>query len=139
MGPPPLLSTAALGACRLKVYLGTVTFGWSQSSVPVDATVASDMVRLFAEAGGTSVDTAHIYSGGMTESIVGVACAPYAGALRIGTKVHPSQPGGLGAAGLRAQFDASVSALGSSLGEYCRSRRWATQVWLESTEYRGNE
>lgn len=75
------------------------------------------MVRLFVQAGGTAVDTARIYSGGATEDIVGVACTPYAGAVRIGTKVHPSQPGGLGAAGLRAQFDASVSALGASLGE----------------------
>jgi aflatoxin B1 aldehyde reductase len=102
--------------CRLKIYLGTMTFGWSQSSVPVDAAVASEMVRLFVEAGGTAVDTARIYSGGVAEGIVGVACTPYTGTLRIGTKAHPSQPGGLGAAGLRAQFDASVSALGASFG-----------------------
>jgi len=110
------LATApgALAGCRLKVYLGTMTFGWSQASVAVDTAVAIAMVRAFAVAGGSAVDTARVYSGGAAEAIVGAACAPYAGTLRIGTKAHPSQPGGLGAAGVRAQYDASVAALGGT-------------------------
>ena len=94
-----------------------MTFGWSQSSAEVDTTVASGMVSRFTAWGGKKVDTARIYAGGDTEPIVGKAIT--AQEVTIGSKAHPSQPRGLSADGMRAQLDASLSALGcDSLDEF---------------------
>eukprot|EP00966_Prymnesium_polylepis_P261674 6044921-Prymnesium_polylepis.1 len=54
-----------------RLYLGTMTFGWAQSSQKVDLAVASEMVKRFVGVGGTRVDTARIYAAGDTEPIVG--------------------------------------------------------------------
>ena len=54
-----------------RVYLGTMTFGWTQASSFVDIPIATAMLRRFALRPDTSqlrVDTARIYSGGDTES-----------------------------------------------------------------------
>ena len=100
------------------LYLGTMTFGWNQASSFVDATVAASFLRRFAAWPGPvmRLDTARIYSGGDTEPIVRDAIAAVGASMgpsfRIGTKAHPSQPGGLSADGLRRQLDASLAALG---------------------------
>lgn len=106
-----------------RVYLGTMNFAWTQASTYVDVPIATEMLRRFGVAGGTRLDTARIYAGGETEPMLADALAavdpsavPSSG-WQIGTKAHPSQPGGLGAAGLQSQFDASRSALGLSAKE----------------------
>ena len=122
--------TMRVGTPRL--YLGTMTFGWSQTSSTVDDAVAKAMVgRFIAFNEGTStakhfIDTARIYAGGATEPIVGAAvtdatslCARES--LQVGTKAHPSQQGGLSEGGIRRQFEASIQAMGDdvpSVGEY---------------------
>ena len=90
-----------------------MTFGWSQASTPVDDQVAKDMIGRFVLLGGVELDTARIYSGGESEEIIGRILAGVAGheKLHLGTKAHPSQPGGLGAEGLRAQLKASFQAM----------------------------
>ena len=45
-----------------RVLLGTMNFAWNQASSYVDVTVASEMLRKFAAAGGTKLDTARIYA-----------------------------------------------------------------------------
>lgn len=104
-----------------RVYLGTMTFGWSQASSKVNAAVATAMVQKYAAdpAARTRfhVDTARIYAGGATEPLVAQALAGSADALQgvdviLGSKAHPSQPGGLSEQGLVAQFEASCKALG---------------------------
>ena len=92
----------------VRVYLGTMTFGWSQASRYVDSTTAAEMVRKFVAFGGTRIDTARIYAGGATEPIVSAAVQGYRDKLTIGSKAHPSQPGGLSDAGLRNQVRASA-------------------------------
>ena len=100
------------------LYLGSMTFGWTQASSFVDAPVATAMLRRFAKWPGPviRIDTARIYSGGDTEPIVREAIAAAGvgirASCRIGTKAHPSQPGGLSSDGIRRQLEASLEALG---------------------------
>jgi len=97
-----------------ELYFGTMTFGWSQASRTVDGAVASDMLQKFLAAGGREIDTARIYSAGDTEPMLGkILHSPVVegSAYRLGTKAHPSQPGGLSSKGLRAQLEASLEAL----------------------------
>ena len=88
-----------------RLYLGTMTFGWSQTSSKVDVDVASQMLQKFQ---GNHIDTARIYAGGKTETILGQILDV---GRSIGTKAHPSQPGGLSPQGIQDQLDASLSAM----------------------------
>lgn len=121
-----------------RLYLGTMTFGWSQTSSVVDESVAKSMVQKFIAFNQKQnlskhyIDTARIYAGGATEPLVGTAvahamidCTTKEDVLAIGTKAHPSQPGGLSAEGIQKQMDASLqamaiggSAVSSSFEEY---------------------
>jgi aflatoxin B1 aldehyde reductase len=116
-----------------RLYLGTMTFGWSsQTSSPVDESVAAEMVRTFAatlqERRPSSerhrIDTARIYAGGQTEPIVAQALQQQRQlepkSFVVGTKAHPSLPGGLSPTGIVAQFEASQNAMPdvSVFGEY---------------------
>ncbi|KAL1521890.1 hypothetical protein AB1Y20_021541 [Prymnesium parvum] len=102
-----------------RLYLGTMTFGWSHASSAVDGGVAAAMVEKFVQSGGAHVDSARIYAAGQTEPLVGAACRPFRAALALGSKAHPSQAGGLSAEGMRAQLAASLEALGAdSLDEF---------------------
>jgi len=120
-----------------RLYLGTMTFGWSQSSSKVDTAIAHTMVQHFLTtdidsrlAGGHDdntklhyVDTARIYAGGKTETILGEVLAALDPSERdsivLGTKAHPSQKGGLSPMGIQDQFAASMDAMKvTSVGEY---------------------
>jgi len=100
------------------LYMGTMTFGWSQTSSLVDAPTAAKMLSRFAmwPSPHVRVDTARIYSGGATEPIVREALNLVSGGVpgyaMLGTKAHPSQTGGLSADGIRTQLAASLDALG---------------------------
>jgi len=119
----PTLARAPLATCRRagataaglpEVYFGTMTFGWNQASSAVDLNVASAMLQRFLAAGGKEVDTARIYSAGDTEPMLGqILRSPEVQGreYRLGTKAHPSQPGGLSAKGIRSQLEASLEAL----------------------------
>lgn len=69
------------------------------------------------------VDTARIYAGGKTETILGDVLRnvdPKEGpSVTVGTKAHPSQPNGLSPTGVRDQLNASLEAIGvESVGEF---------------------
>jgi aflatoxin B1 aldehyde reductase len=117
-----------------RLYLGTMTFAWSQTSSVVDEPVALEMVRRFvahnekmanntvssSSSTGSNpvphyIDTARIYAGGQTEPVVGavlsqMSLAPSSSFL-VGTKAHPSQEGGLSPAGIHQQLQESQEAL----------------------------
>lgn len=106
-----------------RLYLGTMTFGWSQTSSAVDQSVALKMLKSFMLGGHTLIDTARIYAGGKTESILGDVLRGVDQqerlALAVGTKAHPSQPNGLSPAGIRDQLGASLNAIEmDSVGEF---------------------
>jgi aflatoxin B1 aldehyde reductase len=121
-----------------RVYLGTMTFGWSQASSKVDASVATGMVRKFAAAfpqgSPIHIDTARIYASGDTEPIVAAALSGTAGPdFKVGSKAHPSQQGGLSDVGLRGQLDASCAALqATSLDEFYLHQPDTEHALLES-------
>jgi aflatoxin B1 aldehyde reductase len=74
-----------------RLYFGTMTFGWSQTSSYVDESVAFDMLKLFLDNSPGSddknqenvlskaihIDTARIYAGGKTEVILGNVLAEH--------------------------------------------------------------
>ena len=55
-----------------RIYLGTMTFGWSQTSSVVDESVSKEMVKKFISFNKKNaiskhyIDTARIYAGGAT-------------------------------------------------------------------------
>jgi aflatoxin B1 aldehyde reductase len=125
LSPPPgrkRRTMTAAGAAALvpkvDLHLGTMTFGWSQSSKKVDDTAAQQFLGQFVGAGHRTVDAARIYAGGKSEQMLGRVMAKGHGGptgrscLTVVTKAHPSQPQGLSAEGLRAQVAASLEALG---------------------------
>eukprot|EP00928_Gymnodinium_smaydae_P045290 TRINITY_DN30211_c0_g1_i1.p1 TRINITY_DN30211_c0_g1~~TRINITY_DN30211_c0_g1_i1.p1 ORF type:complete len:376 (-),score=49.59 TRINITY_DN30211_c0_g1_i1:145-1272(-) len=112
-GGQKCFSSGRVDATLPRVYLGTMTFAWEQASSPVDVPAASAMVNKFLSVGGVEIDTARIYSEGRTEPILAQALETVGqgASYRLATKVHPSQPSGLSAKGIRAQLEASLKAL----------------------------
>lgn len=95
----------------VRVYLGTMTFGWeAQTSSLVGLPEARLFLDRFDAAGGETIDSARIYAAGKTETILGEAMISRP-PKRVTTKVHPSEPGGLSGAGIRAQLAASFDAM----------------------------
>lgn len=107
-----------------RLYLGTMTFAWSQTSSKVDERVAVEMSSKFASSVANdeplNMDTARIYAGGKTESVVGHVLSELQDKVwSVCTKAHPSQPAGLSKDGIQAQFDASANAMSrTSFDEY---------------------
>eukprot|EP00934_Nitzschia_sp_Nitz4_P008375 Nitzschia sp. Nitz4//scaffold123_size70294//29433//30512//NITZ4_005925-RA/size70294-processed-gene-0.22-mRNA-1//-1//CDS//3329534476//8365//frame0 len=116
-----------------RVYLGTMSFGWSQNSRVVDQPIATEMVRRliqFDEELGVAchyVDTARLYAGGKSETMLGVSLGQIDGTLpsdsklMIGTKAHPAvlKDKGLSPDGIRVQLQASLDAMNlSSVDEF---------------------
>ena len=107
-----------------RAYLGTMTFGWSQTSSYVDESIALEMLKRFVafdrslEVTDHRIDTARIYAGGKTEKIVGDVLGKLElppdppSTLLVGTKAAPSvKPGGLSPEGIGDQFEISMDAL----------------------------
>ena len=128
-----------------RLYLGTMTFGWSQTSSVVDEKVALEMCERFVAHNSkygehhNRIDTARIYAGGKTELIVGdvlsKAAATTRGSFLVGTKAHPSQEGGLSKGGINGQFQASMTAMKmTSLEEYYLHQPDTEHSLLESLE-----
>lgn len=149
-----------------RLYLGTMTFAWGQTSSVVDEPVALEMVRRFVAhnekmAVSTSstapqkniavphyIDTARIYAGGQTEPVVGAVLSKISlpegseSSFLVGTKAHPSQKGGLSAAGIQQQLQESIAALhlqpssssASHLHEYYLHQPDTENSLLESLE-----
>ena len=112
-----------------RIYLGTMTFGWSQTSSIVDENAAFEMTKKFIDFERKSastnfhIDTARIYSGGKTEPIVGGVLKSIDNSdiesLVLGTKAHPSQPNGLSPKGIMGQLEESFAAMDiNKVGEY---------------------
>ncbi|MGL6044428.1 MAG: aldo/keto reductase [Sandaracinobacteroides sp.] len=115
-----LTTYRTLGSSGLVVSpmaLGTMTFGTPRWGA--DEATAAAMMTAYVEAGGNFIDTADIYSGGESESIVGrfVASGKLRDRLVIGTKftwnLQPGNPnaGGNGRKNILRALDASLRRL----------------------------
>ena len=112
------MAVSSSAAAVPRLYLGTMTFGWSQASSPVTEAVAVELSKRAILGSSVSyLDSARIYANGLTEPIVGSCLRSLISAdgkqpAKITTKAHPSQPQGLSRTGLEAQLRASLDALG---------------------------
>ncbi|XP_017560316.1 aflatoxin B1 aldehyde reductase member 3-like [Pygocentrus nattereri] len=84
--------------------LGSMTFGGS-----VDADLSSKMVQLFLERGHHELDTAFIYTGGQSETIIGGMQLPKT--VKIATKANPLEGNSLNPESLRFQLETSLKRL----------------------------
>ncbi len=93
----------------MHIVLGTMTFGGQ-----VDEAGSARLVELFTGRGHRLLDTAYVYNGGATETLLGelradgvIADEPIAG------KANPHEPGGLTAASVERQLRTSLERLGT--------------------------
>ena len=107
------------GCAVSSLSLGTMTFGTES-----DETVSHQQLDLFVEAGGTLVDTADVYSHGVSEEIIGRWFASQADVTepvvlatkgRFGMDDSPNGAG-LSARHLTRALDASLRRLGLAVG-----------------------
>ena len=133
-----------LGHSGLRVSvlsLGTMTFGGLGGFSNVGATGVAEARRLLdrcVEAGVNLVDTADIYSGGVSEEIVGEIVKGRRHELLIATKCRfGSEPGANGAGSSRYHIlrsvDKSLSRLGTDYIDLFQLHGWDGQTPLEET------
>ena len=125
------------GTAVSSLCLGTMTFG---AESPED--VAHAQLDAFVEAGGTLVDTADVYSAGLSESIVGRWLASRPSDVRdrvvLATKGRfpmADEPNGLGNSRrhLRRALDASLQRLGVDHVDLYQLHAWDPHTPLEET------
>jgi aryl-alcohol dehydrogenase-like predicted oxidoreductase len=126
-----------LGATGLKVSelcLGAMTFGRE-----ADEATSRQMMDRFAEAGGTFIDTANVYSTGGSEEVVGRWLADHdREAFVVATKVRwPMGSGGndrgLSRRHILAAVDASLRRLGTDYIDLYQVHAWDPGAPLEET------
>jgi aryl-alcohol dehydrogenase-like predicted oxidoreductase len=127
----------ASGAVVSTLALGTMTFG---DETPED--VAHEQLDRFVAAGGTLVDTADVYAGGVSEQIVGRWLGKRSGAVRdsvvLATKGRfPTGDGqndvGTSRRHLRRALDASLARLGVDHIDLYQLHAWDPVTPLEET------
>lgn len=124
------------GAAVSAQTLGTMTFG-----AEADEATSGDILTAFVEGGGTFVDTADVYSSGISEEIIGRWLAEHpteAAQLVIATKGRfPMGDGpndlGLSRRHLRTALDASLSRLGVDHIDLYQMHAWDALTPIEET------
>ena len=125
------------GTAVSSLCLGTMTFGAESSE-----DVAHAQLDAFVEAGGTLVDTADVYSAGLSESIIGRWLASRPSDVRdrvvLATKGRfpmADEPNGLGNSRrhLRRALDASLQRLGVDHVDLYQLHAWDPHTPLEET------
>ena len=133
-----------LGRSGLRVSaltLGTMTFGGRGGFGAVGATDvagARRQVDLCLDAGVTLLDTADVYSGGLSEEITGEVVKGRRDSLLLSTKVRMSMGDGPNDAGLSrhhiiAGCEASLRRLGTDHIDIYHVHEWDGHTWLEET------
>ncbi len=90
----------------MKLVLGTMTFGES-----VFAPDVGEFLRIFADVGGTELDTAYVYNEGQCERLLGEALESMGHPFKIATKVNPRISGRLDGAAAYKQVNESLERL----------------------------
>jgi len=118
--------TSPDGTPASRFAFGTMQFGGG-----ADEAASRAMFDACLEAGITHFDTAHLYTDGAAETLLGRFAAPHRDRLVIATKAGYS--GGAGAANIRAQFDQSRRRLGMDHVEILYLHRFDPDTALEET------
>ena len=133
-----------LGASGLRVSvltLGTMTFGGRGNFAKVGTTdleQATRQVDLCLDRGVTTIDTADVYSGGVSEEIVGAAIKGRRDRIVLATKARMRMGDGPNDAGLSrrhliAACEASLRRLGTDHIDLYQVHEWDGQTPLEET------
>src|SRR3984957_6477803 len=133
-----------LGNSGLRVSaltLGTMTFGGRGGFSAVgatDVTGARRQLDLCLDAGVNLIDTADVYSGGLSEEIVGEVITGRRDSLLLSTKVRMAMGSGANDAGLSRQHiiagcEASLRRLGTDHIDIYHVHEWDGQTRLEET------
>ncbi|HEY3725472.1 MAG TPA: aldo/keto reductase [Acidimicrobiia bacterium] len=125
-----------LGSTGVRVSelcLGTMTFGNE-----ADEATSKTIVDRFLDAGGNFVDTANVYSAGLSEEITGRALGSRRDEVILATKVRfPMGEGpndvGLSRRNIRAQVEASLRRLGTDWIDLYQVHCWDPRTPLEET------
>lgn len=106
-------------------------FGTMQFGGTADETLSREMYDACREAGINFFDTAHAYTDGRSEEILGRFAAPERDSLFIATKC--AYPGDSGAETIVRQFDESRRRLGMDAADLLYLHRWDGDTPLEET------
>ena len=93
------------------VVLGTMTFGWNQSSHPVDDEAAAEQIDYFTKQGFNEIYTARMYAGGETENMLGRVLPGREAVTVTATKANPFHPNNLSPTSVREQLETSLAAM----------------------------
>ena len=133
-----------LGRSGLRVStitLGTMGFGgtgWASSVGQIDVDGARRQIELAREAGVNLIDTADVYSAGLSEQIVGEALGKSRDEILLATKVRMPMGDGPNDAGLSRHHimraaEASLRRLGTDYIDLYQVHEWDGQTPLEET------
>ena len=116
-----------------ELCLGTMTFGKE-----ADEATSQAIVNRFLDAGGNFVDTANVYSQGVSEEITGRALKAHRDEVVLATKVRfPMGDGtndvGLSRRNIRMQVEASLRRLGTDWIDLYQVHCWDARTPLEET------
>ncbi len=116
-----------------ELCLGTMTFGNE-----ADESTSKAIVDRFLDAGGNFVDTANVYSAGVSEEITGRALGSKRDRVVLATKVRfPMGDGpndvGLSRRNIRSQVEASLRRLGTEWIDLYQVHCWDPRTPLEET------
>ena len=125
-----------LGSTGVRVSelcLGTMTFGNE-----ADEATSKAIVDRFLDAGGNFVDTANVYSAGVSEEITGRALSSRRDKVILATKVRfpmgdDANDVGLSRRNIRAQVEASLRRLGTDWIDLYQVHCWDPRTPLEET------
>ncbi len=109
----------------------TFAFGAMQFGGKADVTQSRAMFDACRVAGVTHFDTAHVYTDGASETLLGDMIRSEREAILVASKVGYS--GGAGAQNLRAQFDVSRQRLGQDMIDILYLHRFDTDVDLHES------
>lgn len=123
------------------VTLGTMGFGgtgWAASVGKIDVALARKQIGLCRDAGVNLIDTADIYSSGLSEEIVGEALGPDREEMLVATKVRFAMGPGPNDAGLSRHHivraaEASLRRLRTDYIDLYQVHQWDGQTPLEET------
>ncbi len=116
-----------------ELCLGTMTFG-NEADEPTSTAI----VDRFVEAGGNFIDTANVYSQGVSEEITGRAIAGRRDQIVLATKARFAMGGDTNAVGssrrnLRAACEASLRRLGTEWIDLYQVHMWDKHTPIEET------
>ncbi|MDA5093429.1 aldo/keto reductase [Aliiroseovarius sp. KMU-50] len=109
---------------------GRFAFGAMQFGENADETASAAMFEACLKAGISHFDTAHLYTGGASERILGRLIKPHRDRLVIATKIGYRNPDSLSA--LRDEFDLSRERLGEEMVDILYLHRFNPNLSMEA-------